>query len=261
MTITELSQNSYEEFLKNTNHYSPFQSPQMAKLLAKRGYQTHFIGLERNNRILVAALLYTIPMTGGLHMEINSGPVSLDTAYLPEFYQELKNYAKDHGALELVIKPYETYQSFDSFGEPISQENQNFINDFIRNGYSHDGLAQGYPGGEPDWHYVKDLTNLSSKDDLIKSFTKKAKPLVKKANSFGIKIKKLSRDELTIFKDITEQTSERREYQDKSLSYYEDFYDSFGDKAEFMIATINFNDYSNNIMKGRNSLLPYFSLN
>ena len=79
--------------------------------------------------------------------------------------------------------------------------------------------------------------------DLIKSFSKKGKPLVKKAKTFGIKLKKLKRDELSIFKEITSATSDRREYSDKSLDYYQDFYDAFGDNADFMVATLNFQDY------------------
>ena len=30
-------------------------------------------------------------------------------------------------------------------------------------GYSFDGLQTGYPGGEPDWHYVKDLSGIEEK--------------------------------------------------------------------------------------------------
>lgn len=65
----------------------------------------------------------------------------------------------------------------------------------------------------------------------------------KKAKTFGIKLKKLKRDELSIFKEITSATSDRREYSDKSLDYYQDFYDAFGDNADFMVATLNFQDY------------------
>lgn len=33
-------------------------------------------------------------------------------------------------------------------------------------------------------------------------------------------------------------------YSDKSLDYYQDFYDAFvGDNADFMVATLNFQDY------------------
>lgn len=127
MTLVEITKNSYEEFLNNAPFYSPFQNTQMASLLSKRGYQTTFIALENENKIQVAGLLYKIPMTGGLHMEINCGPVSLDKNDLPVFYKELKKYAKDNGALELVVKPYETYQSYDSFGEPTTPESQNLI--------------------------------------------------------------------------------------------------------------------------------------
>ena len=56
-------------------------------------------------------------------------------------------------------------------------------------------------------------------------------------------MKKLKRDELSIFKEITSATSDRREYSDKSLDYYQDFYDAFGDNADFMVATLNFQDY------------------
>ncbi|MDE8688318.1 peptidoglycan bridge formation glycyltransferase FemA/FemB family protein, partial [Streptococcus gordonii] len=93
-------------------------------------------------------------------------------------------------------------------------------------GFDFDGLQTGYPGGEPDWHYVKELAGLTEKDQL-KSFSKNGKATVKKDNTFGIKLKRLERDQLSVFKDITAATSDRREYDDKPLDYYQDFYDSF----------------------------------
>ena len=44
-------------------------------------------------------------------------------------------------------------------------------------GYSYDGLQTGYPGGEPDWHYVKDLSGLTP-ETLRKSFVKKVAHLL-----------------------------------------------------------------------------------
>jgi len=183
-----------------------------------------------------------MPMTGGLRMEVNCGPIHSNTAHLSDFYQGLKDYAKANGALYLLINPYDTYQTFDSNGEPTGEEQKQLISQLTDLGYSFDGLQTGYPGGEPDWHYVKDLSGIEEKN-LIKSFSKKGKPLVKKAKTFGIKLKKLKRDELSIFKEITSATSDRREYSDKSLDYYQDFYDAFGDNADFMVATLNFQDY------------------
>ena len=186
-------------------------------------------------------------------MEINSGPVIANEAYLSEFYQLLQDFAKKNGALQLIIKPHQTYQTFDGQGQPSSPEKTELISQLTSLGFQFDGLQNGYPGGEPDWHYVKDLTGLTQ-EHLIASFSKKGKPLVKKTNSFGIQIQALKREELERFSKITAATSDRREYQDKPLSYYQDFYDSFGDKAEFLMASINFQDYHDNLLLGQTRL-------
>ncbi|SFB91546.1 aminoacyltransferase [Streptococcus equinus] len=253
MTLKILSREDYEKLDTRFKERSFMQSVQMADLLEKRGFDITFLGLEADGAIQVAGVLYSMPMTGGLHMEINSGPASTSTAYLSEFYKELKRYAKENGAFELIVKPYDTYQSFDSHGNPNDDEKPELISCLTDLGYSYDGLQTGYPGGEPDWHYVKNLSGLTP-ETLRKSFSKKGRPLVNKTNSFGIKVRKLNRDELYIFKEITASTSERREYTDKSLDYYEAFYDSFGDKCEFMIASINFQDYLKNVQAGHDKI-------
>ncbi len=249
MTLKILSREDYEILNTRFKERSFMQTVEMADLLEKRGFDITFLGLETDGAIQVAGVLYSMPMTGGLHMEINSGPASTSTAYLSEFYKELKAYAKENGAFELIVKPYDTYQSFDNHGNPNDDEKPELISCLTDLGYSYDGLQTGYPGGEPDWHYVKDLSGLTP-ETLRKSFSKKGRPLVNKTNSFGIKVRKLTRDELHIFKEITASTSERREYTDKPLDYYEAFYDSFGDKCEFVIATINFQDYLKNMQAG-----------
>ena len=253
MTLKILSREDYETLNTTFKERSFMQTVEMADLLEKRGFDITFLGLETDGAIQVAGVLYSMPMTGGLHMEINSGPASTSTAYLSEFYKELKAYAKENGAFELIVKPYDTYQSFDNHGNPNDDEKPELISCLTDLGYSYDGLQTGYPGGEPDWHYVKDLSGLTP-ETLRKSFSKKGRPLVNKTNSFGIKVRKLTRDELHIFKEITASTSERREYTDKPLDYYEAFYDSFGDKCEFVIATINFQDYLKNVQAGHDKI-------
>lgn len=253
MTLKILSREDYEILNTRFKERSFMQTVEMADLLEKRGFDITFLGLETDGAIQVAGVLYSMPMTGGLHIEINSGPASTSTAYLSEFYKELKAYAKENGAFELIVKPYDTYQSFDNHGNPNDDEKPELISCLTDLGYSYDGLQTGYPGGEPDWHYVKDLSGLTP-ETLRKSFSKKGRPLVNKTNSFGIRVRKLTRDELHIFKEITASTSERREYTDKPLDYYEAFYDSFGDKCEFVIATINFQDYLKNMQAGHDKI-------
>lgn len=253
MTLTTISKEEFTSFANTVSHRSFIQSAEMADLLEKRGNTVQFIAWKQENQVQVAAILYSLPMTGGLHMEINSGPLYQEEDMLEPFYTALKDYVKKNGAIELVIKPYDTYQTFDSDGNPTSEEQTHFMDTLKKLGYQHDGLTTGYPGGEGDWHYVKDMEGITEKN-LLKSFSKKGKPLVKKAKSFGIELKRLNRDELQLFKDITSSTSDRRDYQDKTLDYYQTFYDSFGDKADFMIATLNFHHYYTNLEKDQGKL-------
>ncbi|HEM3716669.1 TPA: aminoacyltransferase [Streptococcus suis] len=242
MELKEISLTDFKNHADMVINRSFMQTEEMAKLLEKRGMDVRFIGLENDGVILVSAIIYAIPMTGGLHLEINCGPIYQDPANLSHFYHSLKSYAKKRGALQVVVKPYNTYQTFDSDGRATGPEMIDRVKDLTDNGFKHDGLLTGYPGGEPDWLYVKDLSNLSH-DTLFNSFSKKGKTLVKKTNSFGLKIRELERDQLERFKAITSATSERREYPDKSLDYYQDFFDAFGEKAAFTMASINFRVY------------------
>ena len=242
MALTTLTKEEFRTYSDQVSSRSFMQSVQMGDLLEKRGAQIVYLALKQEGKTQVAALVYSLPMLGGLHMELNSGPIYTQQDALPVFYAELKEYAKQNGALELLVKPYETYQTFDSEGNVIDVKKKSIIQGLTDLGYQFDGLTTGYPNGEPNWLYYKDLTDLTEKN-LLNSFSKKGKPLVKKAETFGIQLKKLKREELSIFKDITRSTSERREYSDKSLEYYEKFYDAFGDQAEFLITTLNFSEY------------------
>lgn len=255
MVFKQLTEEEFIRHGQTAPQRSFMQTPEMAQLLIQRGYAVEYIGYTNHeHQIVISAIAYSRPMTGGLHLEINSGPVVTDESYLQPFYQALKDYAKQKKALELIIKPYEIYQTFDSNGNPTNEEQEIYQTTLTDIGYEFDGLTTGYPEGEPTWHYVKDLAGLTT-EQLRASFSSKGKQLVKKANTFGIKLRKLKREELHLFKDITEATSKRREYGDKPLEYYQALYDTFGENAEFMVATLNFQDYLDHLLQEHQQLI------
>lgn len=238
MTLTTISKEEFTSFANTVSHRSFIQSAEMADLLEKRGNTVQFIAWKQEDQVQVAAILYSLPMTGGLHMEINSGPLYQEEAMLKPFYAALKDFAKENGAIELVIKPYDTYQTFDSDGNPTSEEQTHFMDTLKKLGYQHDGLTTGYPGGEPVWHYLKNVNGVDSKS-LLKSFNKNCSRNITTALNYGISIRNITREEIPQFKQIIEETGKRQGFEDKSLSYYYDLYDSFGPNAEFVVAEIN----------------------
>ena len=238
MTLTTISKEEFTSFANTVSHRSFIQSAEMADLLKKRGNTVQFIAWKQEDQVQVAAILYSLPMTGGLHMEINSGPLYQEESMLEPFYAALKDYAKENGAIELVIKPYDTYQTFDSDGNPTSEEQIHFMDTLKKLSYQHDGLTTGYPGGEPVWHYLKNVNGVDSKS-LLKSFNKNCSRNITTALNYDISIRNITREEIPQFKQIIEETGKRQGFEDKSLSYYYDLYDSFGPNAEFVVAEIN----------------------
>ena len=238
MTLTTISKEEFTSFANTVSHRSFIQSVEMANLLEKRGNTVQFIAWKQNDQVQVAAILYSLSMTGGLHMEINSGPLYQEETVLEPFYAALKDYAKKNGAIELVIKPYDHYQTFDSDGNPISEEQSHFLDTLKNLGYQHDGFQTGYPGGEPVWHYLKTIKEADSKS-LLKSFNKNCSRNITTALNYDISIRNITREEIPQFKQIIEETGKRQGFEDKSLSYYYDLYDSFGPNAEFVVAEIN----------------------
>ena len=238
MALTTLTKEEFHTYSDQVSSRSFMQSVQMGDLLEKRGARIVYLALKQEGEIQVAALVYSLPMLGGLHMELNSGPIYTQQDALPVFYAELKEYAKQNGVLELLVKPYETYQTFDSEGNPIDTEKKSIIQDLTDLGYQFDGLTRGYPNGEVSWHYIKDLKDYDDVS-LLKTFNKNSIRNIQSAFDFNILIRNAEREEIPTFKKIIEETGKRQGFEDKNLDYYFKLYDMFGDKADFLIAEVN----------------------
>ena len=238
MALTTLTKEEFQAYSDQVSSRSFMQSVQMGDLLEKRGARIVYLALKQEGEIQVAALVYSLPMLGGLHMELNSGPIYTQQDALPVFYAELKEYAKQNGVLELLVKPYETYQTFDSEGNPIDAEKKSIIQDLTDLGYQFDGLTRGYPNGEVSWHYIKDLKDYDDVS-LLKTFNKNSIRNIQSAFDFNILIRNAEREEIPTFKKIIEETGKRQGFEDKNLDYYMKLYDMFGDKADFLIAEVN----------------------
>ena len=67
---------------------------------------------------------------------------------------------------------------------------------------------------------------------------------IKKAEHLQVKVRELKKEELSLFKEIMDHTSERREFTDKSLKYYTKMYELFHNKKEikYMFADVVLKD-------------------
>ena len=157
-----------------------------------------------------------------------------DAALVDFFFKNLRRYAKSHNGWLLHIEPYYELIQRDRSGE------------IVKGGFDHTGalrnlrnagLTPCVTSDEPKYAFVLDL-NKRTPEQLFKQFKQNTRNLIHRAEKNGVKIRELNREELGIFKQITESTSHRRNFQDKPLSYYEQMYDLFHSKGQvkFMVA-------------------------
>ncbi|MDU4029653.1 MAG: peptidoglycan bridge formation glycyltransferase FemA/FemB family protein, partial [Enterococcus faecalis] len=131
-------------------------------------------------------------------------------------------------------------------GGEVEKVNQETFDYFTSIGFEHQGFDVHNFDGAPRWLFVKDMAGLTE-EELWKSYGKDAKYDIKKAWEYGVTTRELRYEELPLFKKLTEETSARRNFEDKDLAYYQAVYEEFGERAKFMVAELNFATYLENL--------------
>ena len=129
-------------------------------------------------------------------------------------------------------------------GGPDSMALLHLVASLKKLGFKHDGFITNYDyTKQVRWSFELPLLN-KSEEDILKEMNGNTRRAIKKAEHLQVKIRELTREELPLFKEIMDHTSERRDFTDKSLEYYIKMYDLFHDKKEikYMIAEVNLTD-------------------
>ncbi|WEV44620.1 peptidoglycan bridge formation glycyltransferase FemA/FemB family protein [Streptococcaceae bacterium ESL0687] len=250
----EISANEFEKYSKERLKSSSFQqTEEMSKTLADQSWTCDFLAVfnSEENLPLLAALVISKKMMGGFHMELNYGPIYKEydeEAYL-FFLKELEKYAKKRNVLELVVRPNIDAATYASSGSDRHEVHSN-----LRVAMEALNFERSKSGEVLGWQYAKDLEPYANYNALFKSFTKDGQYSIKKTRQFGVKVRRMSYEELPKFKEVTLHTAQRRGYEDKSLAYYQDVYKNFGDQADFLVAEINFKEYKTSLIDRKEEL-------
>ena len=238
MNFITLKPAEFTKFAEKSPYKSFLQTTEIAKLREKNGWTAYYFGVEENGKIKAAAMTVAKPTFLGKSLySIPGGPLMdyEDTPLVDFFFKNLKKYAKSHNGYLLHIEPYYEVIERDKDGE------------IVKNGFNHQKAIKnlknfGFISVEPEnpkYLFVLDLNNLKE-DELFASFKQNTRNLINRTARKEVKVRELKREELEKFKTITESTSERRHFTDKTLDYYETMYDLFAkkDQVKFLIAEI-----------------------
>jgi len=230
--ITNIQKERFNEFAKNhkKNHFT--QSYEWGAFKANSAeWDFDTVGLVDESGDLVAAALVLIrylPIIKRPFLYISRGFVIDfdDRELLNTFVTAFKKYTKSKKAIFFKIDPDIKYVDRNIDGEITDENTKNdeLIMDLKNIGFKHLGFTQDFDSTiQP--RYTFRLNIKSDVNDLLNGCHSKTRYNIKAAQKKGIEIIEATRDELPVFAQIMEVTSQRQGFLTRPLSYFENMYD------------------------------------
>ncbi len=237
MEFVNLTPEEFTIFADNHPDKSFFQTTKIAELRAQNGWTPHYVGVKKSGEILAATMMVSKATFMGYQTFYAPGGPLIDyedTKLLNFFIKHLQSYLKSHKAYVFHIDPYYELIERDRDGQivPGGFNHQKAATNLIKLGFKPLKVSE-----QPKYLFALDIDGRTP-DELLASFKRNTRNHIRKTIKSGVKVRELKRSELDKFKKITQSTSERRNFTDKPLSYYENMYDLFGDEVKFLLAEV-----------------------
>ena len=262
MKLKKLTKKEFKTFADKNPEITFHQTEEWANLKKVNNWDAHYIGLEDDNKKIVAGALLLSKTLPIIKKKMFYSPRGFLIDYnnkelLKKFTEEIKKYAKTENAIFIKIDPFVEYQEHDNNGDIVKNgyNNKDAVENLKSLGYKFFGFNLMQDTLQPRWMHVIE-TKDRNLNDVMKDMESKTRQILRKNEKCGITTREITRDELPIFKDIMKHTSDRREFVDRPLSYYEAMWDSLHDSGilKILIAEIDFNKYEKNTLEEKEEI-------
>lgn len=247
MKFTNLTTGEFEAFTNKMPYTHFTQTVGNYELKTSEGTSTHLVGVkDEQGEVQAACLLTSVPVMKKFnYFYSNRGPVmDYDRKDLVDFFfKEIVTYLKGYNGLFFRMDPYLPYQLRDHDGNIKQSFNRDgLIDQFESLGYEHQGFTTGFhPIHQIRWHSVLDLEGMDEKT-LIKNMDSLRKRNTKKVQKNGVKVRFLSEDEMPIFRQFMEDTTEKKDFHDRGDDFYYNRIKYF-ENVKIPLAYIDFETY------------------
>ena len=239
MKFTELTDKEFMEFVKTRPENNFFQTVMMKDRIKNEGIEVYLVGVKENKKVVAASFIAANGHTfmGYKTFEAYKGFIlDYENKELVKFMtDEVKKFLSDKKALRLIIDPYIPNVSRDMDANEV----EGIDNRHVRTYLESLGYKYNEDGAQVKWCYCLDINGKTS-EELFNDFRSSTRNNINRTNSkFKLNVRTLTKEQLPEFKKVTSDTCDRREFADKSLSYYENMYDAFGEDVTFKICELN----------------------
>lgn len=245
MKFEELTEEEFTTFVNSRPEKNFFQTVQMKKRMDKHHLETYLVGVKEKGKVVAASF---IAATG--HQFMGKKTFEAYKGYVMDYHNqdlvkfmtdEVKKFLASKGGLRLIIDPYIVNVSRDMDAHEVEGIDNRDVRKYLENlGYTYNE-----DGEQVKWCYCLDINGKSS-DELFNEFRASTRNNINRTLSkFQLEVRTLEKSQLGEFKKVTSDTCDRREFQDKTLEYYEDMFDCFGDEVTFKICELHCDTYIN----------------
>ncbi len=254
MKLREINSEEFKKIADKSEQISFHQTKEWGELKSTNGWLHYYVALENKGCALLLAK--KIPI---INKYIFYSPRGFlidykDKELLKEFTEEIKKFVKNKKGIFVKIDPYVAYLERDNDGNIVEDgfNNKDAYQNLIDLGYKHFGFNLMQDTLQPRWMHV--INTNRTLEEVNKDMESKTRQILRKNEKSAITVHEIIHDELKTFKNIMEHTSERREFIDRPLAYYENMWKYLHDSGilKIMIATIDFEEYKNNTEKELN---------
>lgn len=252
MEFLEIKEKEYHLFWENHPLKTFLSAPEISKLRKKSGWNTYFVGVKVQGKLVGSAMLlshkrhfgkYEFYSPRGILVDYN------DKEVLNFFLKNIKGFIKKHNGYVFRMDPYVIYKERDIDGNIVEGgiDNSSIVSCLKQFGFKKVPTKDMEQVG---WMFS---LNLEGKDEkqILKEMKSNTRNTIRKTEKIGITIRELKYEELDKFQKIMIETGERKNFSVRNLSYFQTMYKLFADKGEvkYFITELNLKEYIKRLKK------------
>lgn len=254
MKFLEINAKEYSDFVKKSEQASFFQTISWAEFKCINGWEYVLLGIKDDKNKLIGAGMVLIKNTP-IKKKIFYAPRGFILDYgnkkvLEFFTKEIKKYIKLHKGFLFKMDPYVMKIQRDKDAQIVKDgtDNSKIINDLETLGFRHIKSEKMGDNLQVNWLYTVDIKNRTL-DDVMKDMDSKTRQMIRKNEKSCVRIRYGTYEELDKFEDIMKHTSDRNNFLNRPLSYYQNMFEILSKEkiTKLVFTEINTKEYINNL--------------
>lgn len=244
MIFTELTEEEFRNFAANHELKSFIQTPELGSLKKNQGFDIYYVGVKESDKIVAATFMMSSASFLGKKIFYAPNGYLIDfenESILNFFTKEIKKYIKSKKGFVLTIDPYFETKQLDIDGNvvPNGYDNTKKIELLKKIGYIYTGKTN-----QLKYLFSLEIEN-KVPEKLLSEMKNNTRKFINKSLQKCISVRELEYDELNIFKSLTDATSNRKSFSNKSLTYYQEMYKLYKplNQVKYLIAEVNLEEY------------------